>query len=148
MAGLERSVDDLIHELSEKYGHMYEISPKHSQNMKVMSSARLPPVTPFDNLSDSHTFSQPGPVLSTQPPSSPAPPAIPPFAFTPFHSVSTSAPDLFAHESTFPSRVLPTPAAPFLFGRKALQPLYSRSFRVMFFVFGWTVLRNFWSVFI
>ena len=34
MAGLERSVDELIRELSEKYGHMYEISPKHSQNTK------------------------------------------------------------------------------------------------------------------
>ena len=35
MAGLERSVDELIRELSDKYGHMCEISPKQSQKAKV-----------------------------------------------------------------------------------------------------------------
>ena len=63
-AGLERSVDELIRDLNDKYGYLCKESPIRS---KVMSP-QLPLITPFD-IPELYMLSQSAPV--SPPPISP-----------------------------------------------------------------------------
>jgi hypothetical protein len=116
-AGSERSVDDLIRDLSDKYGYLSQESPTRT---KVMSP-RIPPVSPFDILLPDFLTSQPAPVLSFT--SAP----VPSFPISPAPPMTTNTPFLFspvpAHESMQFSNSGVSLASPSsIFGRKALTP--------------------------
>ena len=115
-AGSDRTVDEALRELSDKYGQLFTESParmKVPSVMSLLSSA----VSPFDSLAPDFTNPYPPPPVPSLPSASVPPNSSFPFSPTP------------AHESRqFSNSGVSLPFQPSIFGRKALTPPSLSSF--------------------
>ena len=118
----DRTVDEVLRELSEKYGSMFNTESPARTKIPLVMSPRPSAVSPFDNLSNDFTNPYAPAHVSSFPSAH-----VPPFPFFSAPPVPTNTAIPFSPLPAHESMQFPNPGVSFssqssIFGRKALTP--------------------------